>query len=219
VARAVESAHLYSAVRRRADQLTLVAEVSKSVTSTLDLKQLLSDAAALIHERFKYPHVSLFTVHRNRRLIIYEAGSGKRSAKLQGYTIPLYEGEGIIPWVAKNGQTVLSNDVTKDERYPRSELAVPLIFNETVVGILDIQSDRKNAFTEDDRVMFEAVGDTMAAAIRNADLYSTEQWRRQVADSLREVAGLLSANVGVEQVLDTILTELERILPTELASV
>ncbi|MEW6404352.1 MAG: GAF domain-containing protein [Chloroflexota bacterium] len=228
VARAVESAHLYSTVRHRADQLTLVAEVSKSVTSTLNLSTLMNDAAALIHERFRYPYVSLFTVHRNRRLIQYEAGSGKRSAKLAGYTIPLYDGEGMIPWVARNGQTVLSNDVTKDERYrpsplppknTRSELTVPLIFNETVVGILDIQSDRQNAFTEDDRVMFEAVGDTMAAAIRNADLYSTEQWRRQVADSLREVAGLLSANVGVEQVLDTILTELERILPTELASV
>ncbi len=228
VARAVESARLYGATRRRADQLTLVAEVSKSVTSTLTLSKLLKDAASLIHDRFHYPHVSLFTVHRNRRLIQYEAGSGKRTAKLTGYTIPLFDGEGIIPWVARNGQTVLSNDVTRDERYrpsplppknTRSELAVPLIFNETVVGILDIQSDKPNVFTEDDRVMFEAVADTIAAAIRNADLYGTEQWRRRVGDSLREVAGLLSANVGVEQVLDTILTELERSLPSEVASV
>ena len=42
--------------------------------------------------------------------------------------------------------------------------------------------------------MFEAVADTMAAAIRNADLYRSEQWRRQVADSLRDVAGLVSGN-------------------------
>jgi GAF domain-containing protein len=50
-----------------------------------------------------------------------------------------------------------------------------------VVGLLDIQSDKLNAFTEDDQVMFEAVADTMAAAIRNADLYRSEQWRRQVS--------------------------------------
>jgi GAF domain-containing protein len=228
IARAVEGARLYGALRRRADQLALVAEVTRSVTSTLDLSQLMNNAAALIHERFGYPYVSLFTVHPNRRLIFYEAGSGKRSKKLEGYAIPLDDSQGIIPWVAREGKTVLANDVTLDERYrpsplppknTKSELTVPLMFNERVLGVLDIQSDKPNAFTEEDRLIFEAVADTIAAAIRNADLYKTEQWRRQVADSLREVAGLLSANVGLDQVLDAILTELERNLPSDVASV
>ena len=228
VARAVESAHLYSDLRRRADQLTLVAEVSKSVTSTLELSELMNDAAALIHERFGYPHVSLFTVHPNRRLIVYEAGSGKRTLKLAGYTLALDDGQGIIPLVAREGKTILVNDVATDKRYrpsplppknTRTELTVPLIFNENVVGVLDIQSDKPNAFSEDDRLMFEAVADTMAAAIRNADLYSSEQWRRQVSDSLREVAGLLSANVGVDQVLDAILVELERNLAVDVSAI
>ena len=99
----------------------------------------------------------------------------------------------------------------KDTRYrpsplppknTRSELCVPLLFNEKVIGVLDIQSDRLNVFTEDDRMMFETVAGTIAASIRNADLYRSEQWRRQVADSLREVAGLLSSNADVDQVLE-----------------
>ena len=116
IARAVEGARLYSSLRRRADQLTLVSEVSKSVTSTLDLSELMRDAANLIHEKFKYPYVSLFTVHPNRRLIAYQAGSGKRSKQLEGYTISLDDTMGIMPWVAQHGKTVLANDVTKDER-------------------------------------------------------------------------------------------------------
>jgi sigma-B regulation protein RsbU (phosphoserine phosphatase) len=88
-----------------------------------------------------------------------------------------------------------------------------------VVGLLDIQSDKLNAFTEDDQVMFEAVADTMAAAIRNADLYRSEQWRRQIADSLREVAGLVSDNVGVDEVLETILAELDRNLPIDVSAI
>lgn len=228
IARAVEGAFLYSNLRRRADQLTLVSEVSKSVTSTLELSQIMRDAANLIHEKFKYPHVSLFTVHPNRRLITYQAGSGKRSKQLEGYTISLDDTLGIMPWVAQNGKTVLANDVTKDKRYvhsplppknTKSELCVPLMFNEKVMGLLDIQSDKKNAFTEDDQMMFEAVADTMAAAIRNADLYRSEQWRRQIADSLREVAGLVSSNVSLEEVLDTILTELDRNLPVDISAV
>lgn len=228
IARAVDSARLYGNLNRRANQMTLVAEVSRSVTSTLDLRSLMREAAALIHDRFGYPYVHLFTVHPNRRVIAYEAGSGRRSEALEGYSIPLDEPQGIIPWVARHGETVLANDVMQDARYrpsslpprnTRSELCVPLLFNARVVGVLDIQSDRLNGFTEDDRVMFEAVADTIAAALRNADLYRSEQWRRQVADSLREVAGLLSANVGVDQVLDTILTELERNLPVDISSI
>ncbi|MHB8776163.1 MAG: GAF domain-containing protein [Anaerolineales bacterium] len=228
IARAVESAHLYSGLRRRASQLTLVSEVGKSVTSTLDLSQLMREAASLIHDKFGYPHVSLFTVHPNRRLIVYEAGSGKRSKKLEGFSMPLEDASGIMPWVARNGKTVLANNVSKDDRYvpsplppknTQSELCVPLTFNENVIGLLDIQSDELNAFTEDDQVMFEAVADTMAAAIRNADLYRSEQWRRQVSDSLREVAGLVSDNVGVDEVLETILTELDRNLPIDISAV
>ncbi len=228
IARAVEGARLYTSLRRRADQLTLVSEVSKSVTSTLELSEIMRDAANLIHEKFGYPHVSLFTVHPNRRLINYEAGSGKRSKKLEGFAIPLDDPDGIMPWVARHGKTVIANDVSKDKRYipsplppknTQSELCVPLLFNEGVVGLLDIQSDKLNAFTEDDKIMFEAVADTMAAAIRNADLYRSEQWRRQVSDSLREVAGLISDNVGVDEVLETILSELDRNLPIDISAI
>lgn len=228
IARAVESARLYSEMRRRADQFALISEVSRSVTSTLDLSRFMRDAANLIHEKFGYPHVSLFTVHPNRRLIVRQAGSGKRSREMEGYTISLDAPAGIIPWVARNGKTVLANDVAKDERYAaspvpphntKSELCVPLIFNDNVVGLLDIQSDQLNAFSEDDRMMFEAVADPLAAAIRNADLYRSEQWRRQISDSLREVAGLISSNAGVDEVLETILSELDRNLPVDISAI
>jgi sigma-B regulation protein RsbU (phosphoserine phosphatase) len=228
IARAVESARLYGDIRRRADQLALIAEVSRSVTSTLDLRQLMSDTAALIHDQFHFPFVHLFTVHPNRRMIEYEAGSGERSDALEGYSIPLDDPRGIIPWVAREGRTVLANDVSKEPRYrpsrlppknTRSELCLPLLFSEKVIGILDIQSDKLNAFTEDDQIMFEAVAGTIAASIRNADLYRSERWRRQVADSLREVAGLLSSNAGVDQVLDSILTEIERNLAVDVSAI
>jgi serine phosphatase RsbU (regulator of sigma subunit)/putative methionine-R-sulfoxide reductase with GAF domain len=229
IALAIEGARLYGDLRRRADQLAVIAEVSDSITTTLDLKALMKDMALLVQEKFGYPFVHLFTVHHNRRQIIYEAGSGERSEVLSGgYAVSLDDESGIIPWVARNNQTVLLNDVTLDERYrpsplppveTHSELTVPLTFNGKVAGILDIQSDKKDAFTEDDRLIFEALADNIAAAIHNADLYSSEQWRRQVADSLREVAGLLSANVGVEQVLESVLTELERNLPCDITAI
>lgn len=228
VAVAVEGARLYGSLQRQADQLRVVSEVSKQITSILDLRQLMRQVAELIHARFGYPYVHLFTVHPNRRQIHYEAGSGARSDALEGYVIDLDEPEGIIPWVARNGQTILANDVEREPRYQpsplppantRSELTVPLVFSGQVLGVLDVQSDRVNAFSEQDQLLIETLGDFIAAAIRNADLYRSEQWRRQVADSLREVAVLLSANASLEQVLDAILTELERNLPSDISAI
>ena len=228
IARAVESSRLYTDLRRRADQLTLVAEVSKTVNSTLDLPRMLQDASDLIHDRFGYPHVSFFTVHPNRRVIEYGGGSGKRSKALKDFTISLDETPGIIPWVAREGQSILANDVSEEPRYmpsalpPRNtqaELCVPLVFGERVLGVLDIQADRRNAFSEDDRLVFETVAGTIAASIRNADLYQSEQWRRRVGESLREVAGLLSEYVGVDEALESVLTELDRNLPVDVSAI
>jgi GAF domain-containing protein len=228
IARAVEGARLYSDLRRRADQLALIHEVSDVVASSLDLSKVMQKSAELIRKRFGYPYVHLFSVHPNRRQIIYEAGSGTRSKRQIGYSIPLDAPKGIIPWVARSGKVALANDVSQHDRYVespfpprdvRSELCVPLLFDRQVVGILDVQSDQLNAFTEEDRMLFEAVGDNIASAIHNADLYSSEQWRRRIADSLREVAVLLSANVGVEQVLEAILTELHNMLPVDVSAI
>jgi serine phosphatase RsbU (regulator of sigma subunit)/putative methionine-R-sulfoxide reductase with GAF domain len=214
----------------RIDQYSTIFEVSKAISSILDQEKLLDQVVELIHNRFDYPYVHLFSVHPGRRKIFYEAGSGERSHMLREaqFTCDLDESEGIIAWVGRHGQTVLANDVAMDPRYrptafppddTRSEISLPLIFGGEVLGILDIQSNQLNAFSEQDRFQLEVLADIIAIALRNAYLYRSEHWRRQVADSLREVAGLLSAETGLDQILNAILVELERNLPCDLAAI
>jgi len=228
IATAVENARLFGDLEKRAQQLSVVAEVGRNITTILDLGELLNKVASLIQERFGFPYVQLFSVHPNRRQVIYEAGSGARSQETEGYRLNMDSQEGIIPHVARTGQTILARDVSQEPLYKPSplpphdtqaELCVPLIYDTRVVGVLDIQSDKLNAFNTDDRFLFESLADTIAAAIHNADVYRSERWRRQVSDSLREVAGLLSSDVSVDDVLDAILRELERNLPCDVAAV
>jgi len=231
IAIAVEDARLYSALRRHADQLSAVTEVSRAVASVLNLDELLYKVVALIHKQFGYPFVHLFTVDPAQQQIIYRAGWPPRDPDTLNHGRPvcsLAETEGIVAWVACHGETVLSNDVRTDPRYQplpipavdtRSELAVPLVFGEEVLGILDVQSDRQDAFSEDDRFVFEALADSVAIAIRNANLYQSERWRRQVADSMRDVAGLLSSGIELAEVLDAILTRLEELLPCDASAI
>jgi sigma-B regulation protein RsbU (phosphoserine phosphatase) len=225
---AINNARMYTALQRRAGQLEMVAEVSDDLTSILQLEQLLPKVTALIQDRLGFPHVHLFTVHPTRRQIIYEAGSGARSQALKDYIINLDADEGLISWVARKGESVLAGDVSREPRFrpspfppqnTSSEMTIPLIYDNQVVGILDIQSDRLNAFDADDLFLCEALADSVAVAIHNADLFRTERWRRQVADSLREVAGLVSAEVSLDDVLDRILRELEHNLPCDAAAV
>ena len=227
VAVAIEGARIYDRLLRRADQMDVIAEVNKKATWSLDLAKLMGDVAALITERFGYPHVHLFTVHHNRRRINYEAGSGMHKDVLAGYSISLDDPRGLVPWAARSKESVLANDVSKEPRYrpsslppehTKSEIVVPLVFDGETKGILDVQSDRLDAFSQEDLLLFEALGDNIAVAIHNADLYRSERWRRQVGESLREVAGLLSDNANLEKVFDATLEELERSLPSDVAS-
>jgi phosphoserine phosphatase RsbU/P len=230
VAIAFEGAQLYSRLRRRAEQLAAVAEVSAAIASILDENELLNQVVNLIRERFGYPYVHIFDVHPGRRKVFYKAGSGARSqgSMEQGLAYHLDDPLGIITWVARQGETLVANDVDQEPRYrpsnlppanTRAELAVPLIFNQEVLGVLDVQSDQVDAFGEEDRFLFEALADAIAIALRNAALYNSERWRRQVADSLREVAGLLTTDADLNQVLNTILAELDRTLPCDAAAI
>ena len=225
---AINGARLYSELQMRVDHLAMVAQVSENLNYTLELDELLTKVAVLIQNHLNFPYVHLFTVHLNRRQIIYEAGSGARSLSYKGHMLDLDNKQGMIPWVARKGQTLLVNDVTKEARYlpspfppgdTRAEMTIPLVFDDQVVGILDLQSDQINAFSDDDRFLCEALADTLAAAIRNAILFRTERWRRQLADSLHEVAGLISADVSLEDVLDSVLRELQRNLPCDVAAI
>jgi GAF domain-containing protein len=227
---ALEHARLYSNLRRRAEQISAIAEVSRAVASFLDLDDLLDEVITVIERQFGYPSAHLFTVDLTRRRTIYRAGSLLYDTSLDAdeLSFSLDTHKDIIPWVIHHGEMALANDTSQDLRCRPSplrppsvhaELVVPLVSNDEVIGVLDVQSERRNAFDADDSFLFQALADSVAIAIRNANLYRSERWRRQVADSMREVAGLLSSDMVLEELLDIILFELERTLLCDLAAI
>jgi len=230
IALAIADAHLYSDLKWHADQTMTIFEVSRKLTSILDLDKLLETVVSMIRTRFGFPFVHVFTVHNTRRRIIYQVGSGARSQAMREREIEynLDNPKGIIPWVARNGKAKLVNDASQDPLFvptdfpptdTQSELCIPLIYADAVLGVLDIQSTSLNAFDEALIPMFEALAANISTAIRNANLYRSERWRRQVADSFRDVAGLLSSNVDLDTLLDSILSELGRNLPCDASAI
>ncbi len=230
IALAVEDARLYSDLKWQAEQTKMVFEVSHKLTSILDLDKLLEAVVTMIRSHFGYPFVHIFTVHNTRRRIVYEVGSGARSQAMHERELEydLDNPKGIIPWVARNGKIKLVNDASKDPLFvptafpptnTQAELCIPLIFADSVLGVLDIQSTHIDAFDEKQIPLLEAMAANISTAIRNANLYRSERWRRQVGDSFRDVAGLLSSNADLDTLLDSILSELGRNLPCDASAI
>ncbi len=230
IALAAEGTNLYSAVEKRAEQLSVVSEVGKALSSILDFDLLLKQIVKLIHEKFKYPFIHLFLLQKENGQLVFRAGAGDRAEIIEeiGLQYSLTDPDGIIPWVARNGISLIANDVTQEPHYrpssiypgeTASEMAIPLMFGREALGVLDIQSDQPDSFDESDRQLFETLADSIGIAIRNSILFNSERWRRQAADSLREVAGLLSSNIALDKLMDIILTELDQILPCDASAI
>lgn len=230
IALALEGANMYAHLGKRAAHLSAVLDISHAVTSTLDFDTLLDVVVRSIKKHFDYDFIHIYSLNPGRRKIYYEAGSGFRSQSFDEVqvTFNLDDPNGMIPWVAREGKTRLANDVSTEPLYrpaflrpesTKAELVIPLAYAGEVLGVLDLQSDQVNGFDEDDIPLLEAMANSIAIALRNARLYKSEIWRRQVADSFREIAGLVSANVALDDLLDRILIQLERNLPCEASAI
>ncbi len=230
IAIAIENTRLFQDLQNRADQLATVSEVSRAITTILDIDQLLQKIVSLIHERFGFPFVHIYTVDPVHDQITFRAGSGARTPiyTQAEVSFDLDAEKGVVSWVAQHGQTKRVNDIKNEPLFipspyaqepAGSELALPLYFAGEIQGVLDIQSDQINAFSLEDQQLMETLADNIAIAIRNARLYRSERWRRQVSESLRDVAGLLSENSALDDVLDAILVQLHKSLPCDIAGI
>jgi sigma-B regulation protein RsbU (phosphoserine phosphatase) len=226
VAIAIEQAKAYEAEASLAQRLEMLSQASRAVVSMLDLDGLLEEVVDLIEDLFGFERAHIFLQIGER--LIFRAGSGAHSERwlIEGLSYA-QDDEGIIPWVGRMGKPMHSDDVSQDPLYrpgsgvedTRSELAVPIIMADRVMGVIDVQSRVVNAFDEEDERLMQALADTVAVAIRNAALYTSERRRRVLAESLREIGGALTSNLDLERVLADILSGLERVVELEAAAI
>jgi len=184
------AAHLASALKNTAviedaqkhvAQIELINNVSKQLAAMLNLGELLRVAASTIQKTFDYFDVTVFLFSDDRTELVVEAHSGNFIDFLpHGYRQKV--GQGIIGWVAEQGERVLCNDVSLDPRYiiyeyhnTKSELAIPIRIESEVVGVLNVEDTKLHAFDETDAVVLETLSDQLGIAIRNAKLYEEIQ--------------------------------------------
>lgn len=192
-------------LERQVARLTLLREVARRISELNPPDVVMDRAVHLLVETFGYHHAAIFVQDQRAGDWVMRARAGQ-FVDLFPPEHRLSPGEGMVGWVARNGRTLLANDVAQEpsyvNRYPdriptQAELTVPLRMGEQVIGILDVQSPRRDAFTEDDVRTLETLADQLAVALRNSYLYdalrSSEATARALLDGLADAALLLDA--------------------------
>jgi signal transduction histidine kinase/CheY-like chemotaxis protein len=198
---------LNKALERRAVQLQAHADVARSATSILDRDELLEKTVQIIQQRFDYYCASIFLVDASGKYIELRSSASRDTPPLESGNIRLQIGdEGMISWCATIGQPRLANDVTQDILFnpehalpdAQSELVLPLRIGNRVLGVLDLQSDRVDAFDKDDVQVLQGLADQLAIAIRNADLFETAEQARRQADEANRYKSVFLSNMSHE---------------------
>ncbi len=225
---AIENVRLLQEGRHRAAQLATAAQVARSAASILDLQRLLSETAELIREQFNFYYVGIFLLDERGRWAVLRAGTGEAGRKMleMGHKLEV-GGPSMIGWCTAYGKPRIALDVGKEAvRFDnpllpetRSEMALPLMSRERVIGAMTVQSDRPAAFSPEDITVLQTVADQLATAIENANLYQETLHRQAQAWVLREVMLAAASTLDFDQILQRTIQTLRSALKVEFLAV
>ncbi|MGC2694950.1 MAG: GAF domain-containing SpoIIE family protein phosphatase [Candidatus Angelobacter sp.] len=171
----IENARLYSRVVKQASTLTILNEISRDLTSILNLDQLLKRIGDLLSKLIDYQMFSILLLDESKQKLVHRFSVRFKENIHIKHDIPV--GRGLVGAAAESKKPVLVPDVARDPRYikanpeTRSELCVPLIYKDEVIGVLDLEHTRRAYFTEDHLRTVSTLAAQVAIAIENARLY------------------------------------------------
>jgi sigma-B regulation protein RsbU (phosphoserine phosphatase) len=186
---AIENARLFQKVRAQAETLLVLNEVSREISSILDVEELLRRAAELVKRVIDYQIVSIMLYDEEQKVFRHRLDV-KHGQRVQG-KLRVAASEGLVGAAATLREPVVVPDVTQDPRYlmvnpeTRSELAIPMIYKNKVIGVLDLESPQLNYFTEEHVQTLTILAANLAVALENARLY--EQVARDEARMERDL--------------------------------
>jgi len=198
VAEALENARLLEQTQKHSVEMEAVAQVSAAASSILEADRLLQSVTQLTKERFNLYHVAIFLLKENN--LELAAGTLLPKDSLASNISPeidILEQESLVARAAREKTPVVVDDISHHGglmAHPtlpltRSELAIPLIAGEQVLGVFDLQSDNPNRFGQGDIQIHTSLAAQVAVALQNAMLYAEQL---ETAEQLREVDRLKS---------------------------
>lgn len=197
-------------LKARYARLDLLRQVDQIIHSTLEPQEALQLILEQAVRVMRASSGSVVLINPTSGLLEIQASMGLPAKAAE---TKLRLNEGITGWVARKGQAVRSGDVSQDPRYVQlrqnvgSELAVPLVVNGEVRGVLNVDSDRKDAFSASDQELLEALAFSASKVIHNTWLYEQLRLKARLFETLARVGQTINSALNLDDALQSITRE------------
>ena len=211
-AAAIANARLFEQERLRTTHLALVGEIAQRVNASQDLDELFRQVVQLTRETFGFHPVNIFGIAPEDGGAVIQASSRNG---VQPGQIRIPAGKGLVGAAAASRQTIVSNDTWNDERFirsdrgdpdsaTRSEIVIPLIVDEQLLGLLDVQSATPGVFSTGEQTVLEALAAQVAIAIHKTRQLAAQREQAWVTTAQLQVADAIRQSNGMSELLEAI---------------
>lgn len=205
---AIANATLYNEAQTRITELSTLHNIGIVISSAIEREKLLEKVVGVIRDTLHYLKVAIFTVEPQSKSIFIGAQCGYgEELNMLYFTVG---GNSVVGWVAEHGEPQIVNDVRQEPRYsaidPRvlSEIAVPIKREGRTIGVLNIEDDKTDAFTESDLRLLTTLASQVAIALDNVRLYEEAKRRIIELSALHDVGTTVSSTLRLDVLLDQV---------------
>ena len=181
---AVENARLFEREKRRARYFAFLNKISKMAISSQDAEQMLAQIARELQQNFPFEHIGVGILDYNSKEIVIKA-EASHGAKALGKRIPL--GVGILGRVARTNEMALEQGTNGQLLGilpgSRSVLSIPITYSDSTLGVLNVESERENAFQDEEVLILRTLADLLATALHNAFIFQKLE-QQSITDAL-----------------------------------
>lgn len=207
-------------VQARTAALATSAAVGRQLATILDESELVRAVVQEIQSAFNYYHVHIYLLDSQGAKLLMAGGTGEagRIMLARGHHIAI--GRGLVGRAAATGQVYLSPDTQKEPEWlpnpllpeTRAEVAVPIMYSDTVLGVLDVQQDVANGLNESDVDLLQSIATQVAISLRNARLYADIQKQASQEARISAINEMIMQTTSVEEAMQVAVRELGRTL-------
>ncbi len=188
LATGLENARVYSEIKRKSLETALLFEISKKITASLNLQDVLNTIIDSVGRLVTYDAAAIFLIDRDAQILRHMVTRGYDRDLLD--RMPLKMHQGIAGWVVRTKKPSIIADVSKEPAYyslrreTRSQITVPIFSGEEVVGVLVLESNFPNHFTQADLELLTSFANMAGIAIANAQLYEDSLKKKKLESDL-----------------------------------
>ncbi len=210
---AVVNSELFAETQEHLSQHRLLHHITTSAASGTTLEEALESAVTGLQVTLGGDREMIQLMDAEKKQLAVKAQAGY-SENIMQMRVPV--GEGVTGWVAMHHKPLRLDRVAEDPRYIQasantaSELAIPLLYRNEVLGVLNVESEQTSAYTQDDEEMLGTLGGSLAAIIANARLLEQLRTQAERERAIYEITSKIRRSTNIEAILATTASELTR---------